>query len=390
VTILPVRGYSPRYSRTGHLLYTRAGALWSVAFDPDSLETRGNPVPLEEGVLTKGNGRAAEFTLAAHGSLAYVAGEATSSDRGLVWVDATGEAQPAISFSGLIDDVALSPDGTRAVVTMSPESETPGIFVWDLTRGSSVPLTQNAGGRNPMYSPDGEWIAYGVTREGSAELRWRRADGTGDAELLAAFELPITRVVPASWSPNGSQLALGLIDSDGMSSLGIVTIGDPNSFRAIGPPGAAIPAISPSGHWLAYGSGVRGSPQIYVERFPDGGARQAVSIDGGLFPKWSADGQALTYVRIDSARGPDSMKRVTIAGEEAADQPLRIGEPTELFPWENYYSPQASFGIFDMLPNGERFLLMSGRAQYDVGLTRTILVQNWPTELEELQRLPTD
>ena len=58
-----VRGGSfPRYAPTGHLLYGVQGNLWAVGFDPDRLETRGDPVPVLEGVLMKDEGGASTST----------------------------------------------------------------------------------------------------------------------------------------------------------------------------------------------------------------------------------------------------------------------------------------------------------------------------------------
>ena len=49
-----IRGGSyPRYSHSGHLLYGAAGSLWAVRFDPNRLETSGDPVPVQGGVWTK-------------------------------------------------------------------------------------------------------------------------------------------------------------------------------------------------------------------------------------------------------------------------------------------------------------------------------------------------
>ena len=35
---------------TGHLVFVRDGDLWAVRFDPDSLDVRGEPVPIEQGL----------------------------------------------------------------------------------------------------------------------------------------------------------------------------------------------------------------------------------------------------------------------------------------------------------------------------------------------------
>ena len=47
------------------------GNLWAVAFDLSRLETVGDPVPVQEGVLTKASGTA-NFSVSENGSLVYV------------------------------------------------------------------------------------------------------------------------------------------------------------------------------------------------------------------------------------------------------------------------------------------------------------------------------
>ena len=54
--VLVRAGSFPRYAPTGHLLYGVQGNLWAVGFDPDRLETRGDPVPVLEDVLMKDEG----------------------------------------------------------------------------------------------------------------------------------------------------------------------------------------------------------------------------------------------------------------------------------------------------------------------------------------------
>ena len=56
------------------------------------------------------------------------------------------------------------------------------------------------------------------------------------------------------------------------------------------------PQISPDGRWLAYVAGDIGRPEVLVRPFPDiERARWAVSVGGGLQPRWSRDGRALFY-----------------------------------------------------------------------------------------------
>ena len=70
-------GFFPQYSPTGHLLYGVQENLWAVGFDVGRRETVGDPVPVQEGVLTKGQG-GANFSVSANGSLVYVPREVGS------------------------------------------------------------------------------------------------------------------------------------------------------------------------------------------------------------------------------------------------------------------------------------------------------------------------
>jgi hypothetical protein len=170
-------------------------------------------------------------------------------------------------------------------------------------------------------------------------------------------------------------------------TIGALTVGAPDSFQPIGPPrpfrsGAAL---SPDGRWLAYDSSpVRVDGEVYVEGLPGGGGRQPVSIGGGRFPKWDAGGRSLTYLSWSSGDGPGAVMRVSVAGGEAPGQPLRLSEPTELFPWR-FYALASPASYFDMAADGERFLMVTpGEANGTAPEFRTILVQNWLSELERL------
>ena len=60
---------------TGHLVYHRAGTILAVPFDPSTLEVRGTPVPVLEGVLGSPPDTltgVAQFSFSNQGSLAYI------------------------------------------------------------------------------------------------------------------------------------------------------------------------------------------------------------------------------------------------------------------------------------------------------------------------------
>ena len=57
--------------------------------------------------------------------------------------------------------------------------------------------------------------------------------------------------------------------------------------------------ISPDGRWIAYASDETGRWEIYIQSFPEPGAKQTVSVAGGAQPQWRADGRELFYVAAD-------------------------------------------------------------------------------------------
>ena len=65
----------------------------------------------------------------------------------------------------------------------------------------------HSGGRNrvPVWSPDGEHVAFQSNREGDLAIFWQRTDGTAQAERLARPDKD-TAHVPESWSPDGKTL----------------------------------------------------------------------------------------------------------------------------------------------------------------------------------------
>ena len=53
--------------------------------------------------------------------------------------------------------------------------------------------------------------------------------------------------------------------------------------------------VSPDGTLAAYSSDETGTREIYVRSFPDRGERTPVSEGGGIFPRWSPDGNTVYY-----------------------------------------------------------------------------------------------
>src|SRR5262249_35363111 len=87
-----VRGGSDaRYLPTGHLVYAAGTVLFGVAFDPNTLQTTGGPVPIVNGVQRAGGATtgSANYGVSDRGTLVYLNSTSTtiSSDATLGLVD---------------------------------------------------------------------------------------------------------------------------------------------------------------------------------------------------------------------------------------------------------------------------------------------------------------
>ena len=90
------------------------------------------------------------------------------------------------------------------------------------------------------------------------------------------------------------------------------------------PPGASSgPGGGP--RWVAYASDEFGRSEIYVEKYPGGANRTAVSNGGGFLPRWLRDGKELFYVTGDAV--------VAVAMRPDGS----FGAPRRLFDRSNYF-----------------------------------------------------
>ena len=181
-------GTNPRYaaggSGGGYLIFARAGGLLAAPFDAAQLRLTGPPVPVLSGLITNARTGAAQFTLSATGSLAYVPGSADSGETSLVWVDRKGQVAPLTAAHRTYTNPRLSPDGRRLAVTPLAAG---GRHVWvlDLARNTAARLTfEGNTNSSPAWSPDGRRIVFRSNQAGADNLYWKPADGSGPEERL--------------------------------------------------------------------------------------------------------------------------------------------------------------------------------------------------------------
>ncbi len=331
---------SPRFVKTGHLLYTNQSTLFAVPFDLDRLEARGTPVAVVNDMAYDEIANVGQFDLSENGTLVYRSNSGRDlSPSTIRLVDAQGkeetlQAKPA-RFLGT---PRVSPDGKRIALTIQ-EGTNQDIWVYETGRDAMTRLTIGGLWANPVWSRDGRYVFFASLGNG---LFWSRADGAGKPQVL----IPGPRFrFPTSFTPDGKRLAY--FQPDGLPQIWSVPIDTSGAEPKTGEPERFMettfsdfdPAFSPDGRWISYTSDESGRAEVYVGAFPaTAGGRWLVSNNGGAAASWLPNGRELLY---RSGGTVMSVAYKTVGNSFVADKPR---------PWSS--SPVRAFAGYDVAPDG--------------------------------------
>lgn len=367
-------GRSPQFASDDLLLFARGRSLWAGHFDARRLAWIGEPVEVMDGIAQAGANGYMHAAPAADGSLAFIPA-AGPPQQALVWLDREGR-EVGVEYEGrAITRYALSPDGSR-IALASFAGDSLDIWVFDRARRTLGRLTgDRAADTAPVWSPDGRRIVFRSDRDGGG-LFTRASDAADDiVRLTSAGGLYHT---PYTFTPDGSRLLfVEFRDYRQQDVLSVRMDGSRIVERVLTGPYAELrPALSPDGRWLAYQSDESGRFEVYVRPFPHvQRARWQVSTRGGSSPMWRRDGRELFF-----AGGGALMSAAIEAGES-----FKAGRPQRLFEVggaEDRLGP-----LFDLEPDGSRFLVLRTRELRDPAMNDVRLVQGWVQTLpEELRR----
>jgi Tol biopolymer transport system component len=376
-------GGEAHYLDTGHLVYYMGRKLFAVPFNPGRLEVLGTPLPVVQGVREAFSG-AGLLSVSDSGALIYVPGPTAASVlMDIALSDRNGSEDRLKLQPRSYQTPRVSPDGKRIAFGIEDGAEA-NIWIYDLS-GAKAMQRLTFGGKNkfPVWSRDGQRIAFQSDREGDSAIFWQQADGSGVAERLTKPEQGVSHA-PESWSPI-ADILLFRARQDSKVSLFSLSLRDKKEqpfggVHSIDPTGAVF---SPDGRWVAYHTRESGQDpefaEINVQPFPATGARYQLPVSrDNHHPAWSRDGKELFYIP-----GPGEMAAITFTSTPS----VAFGNPVQVRPAVNTYSPDVP-RQYDITPDGKFIgLLGSDQSVGGAPITPQInIILNWLEELK--QRVP--
>ena len=336
--LIPVNS-SALFDPSGNVLFWRDGTLFAQRFDPRSLKTAGDPVPIASPVSFTQN----EHMLASvsgSGTLVYREGT-RGTFSSLVWLDRNGVGTQVIRERELFSAVALSHDGKRLAYTVNSAGQgATDLWIHDLARNSASRLTFDEGGESyPVWSSDDRVLYYSNDLRNDGTIYRRSSDGTGSTVEVASTK---DGLWPLAVSGDGQWLVVGAVSSQSGQDILRFDL----ATKAITPLVATsshdqYPALAPNDRLLAYASEQSGRFEIYVQALGGGSGTWQISKEGGLYPHWRADGRELFYFSR-----PDTVMVVDV---EPGPAP-RFSAPRALF--------RHPMDDFDVTPDGQRIVAL--------------------------------
>lgn len=347
----------PVLSPAGFLLYVEGDTLLAQRIDRRSVELVGEPLPIASDVEYSPLYGSLAATLSRDGSLVY---QQRRGQRGftLTRFDRQGAATVLRQDAGR--NIDLSPDGGRLAYTrLEDGARAEDVWVLDLAWDTLSRVTFDAAGEvGPVWSPDGDRLAYALPRADRLSILTTDLEASNREEEVHV--LATAGGEPVDWSPDGRHL---LFESGGPPDLFALPLeagGEPIPIARAERVAERSGRWSPDGRWIAYASSESGQNEIYVQPFPPDGSRRQVSSGGGEAPRWRADGRELFYVS-----GGQLIVVPTTTGAR-----FTAGRPQPLF--------ALATNDYEVAPDGQSFYLRHAPASERVALR---VVLGWrPTD----------
>jgi len=340
----------------GYLISASSGEIRALKLDSAG-GTSGEATTLVADAEMGGVNGDPPFDVSQEGTLVYV--QARDDDAWLAYIDRDGRSTRLPTAAGPFGLVRLSPDGRRAVV--QPDV---GLSVVDLERGTMTPLVPELSGHggtlDPVWSPDGRSVTFGSNKDGNWDIYRRAANGTG--EIATVLSLPADQQ-PESYAPDGTLFFRVTDPNTGNDIWSLPPGGEPRPWLATAANELGS-RFSPDGRLVSYISDASGRFEVYVQSRDDAEVRTQVSVDGGDGAVWSPRGDLLYF----------HQGALMMQADIRTTDGLVVGTP------ERVFGPSWTIGGYDLMPDGERFLVVEFPP--NAIPTRIDLVLDWPALLE--------
>jgi len=368
------RASMARYVSSGHLVFGREGFLFAVSFDIDSLEVRGQPVPVTENVMGMRSSGVVHVGFAHNGLMAYIAGAPRSRKARLVWRSRDGATEPlGAPVAGYVNP-RISPNGKQIAVQIEGPT-TFDIWTYQIEPETLTRLTFEGDNLSPNWSPDSRRISFGSVRNNALMAAYAKAaDGGGQAEMLYSVEgvENAGQVLPHGWTPDGRSL---IVEFTNENSSNLASFSEEDGELEVLLETQATEtaaALSPNGRWLAYTSDEGGEFQLFVRAYPGPGGKWQVSTTGAGTSRWSPDGTELFY------RWGNALYAVSV---DESTGSFRTSRPKIVFDDLPGASGEYDYDVLDR----NRFLMVENVGDDSAPAGVTVVV-NWLAELE--RRVP--
>jgi Tol biopolymer transport system component len=366
---------SPPYGgRFGYLFFVRERVLLGQPVDSQTLQLAGEPLQIAKPIADPISG----FSISEAGTLVYRAG--ANADAELRWFDRSGMKLGIAAEPGSIYDFGLSPDEKRLLVSRTNSSGGRDLWLQDLVHGTASRFTLDPSSNfRPVWSRDGQFVAFSSTRSGRTDLYLKSAAGTIPEKLI--FATKESAKSGNDWTPDGRLLLFQDIILPATMGLDLfaLPVGGGDRIPIVqGTANQTKAQLSPDGRWLAYVSDESGREEVYVQSFAIDGKPAAqrwhISASGGTDPRWRRDGRELFYLAAD-----ENLMAVPV---NLSGSSFTFGAAQSLFDVGPISGPVA-FGSFRYAASsdGKRFLILK-----DAGTPAPSLltvVTNWRASVKK-------
>jgi Tol biopolymer transport system component len=358
------------YAAAGYLVYAHTGDLFAAPFDPNGVKVTGPAFPVGVRISGDQTTGAMNYAISTNGVLAYVPGQITGNEnRQLAMVDKSGSISVLPLPPRFYMEPRISPDGKKIAIVVGSEKDF-DLWIYDVQFKTMNRFTFGGVNRSPVWSPDGQRIAFSDNRPEALAVVVRRADGTGAAETIPIGH----RNYVNDWSSDGTTLIVSAPTSGKGWNLYVVPLTGDRTPRAWNETSfdEFQGSLSPDGKWLSHIYRERGATgQIVVRPFPIGDARWQISSGLGSESHWSRDGRALYYATLEGI----------VAVPVEAGQSLSIGQPQVVLKGYQRLAVESAM-TFDLAPD-HRHIVLTQFAGVSSATSQINIVTNWFDDIQK-------